>query len=74
MKGVILNGVDAAVASFEKTIGYTSNFGECLLVKRSQLDADSGKLWHISVAFRVMMTLLVGSSLYANHEATFKYD
>merc|ERR1711892_1128 len=57
MKGIILNGVDAAVASLEKTIGYTSNFG---------------KLWHISVAFRVMMTLLAGSSLYANHEATFK--
>ena len=54
---VILGGVNAAVEAFEKTLGYASTFG---------------KLWYLTVAFRVMITLLVGTSLYANHESTFR--
>lgn len=57
MKQTTMGGVDAAVASFEKTIDYSSNFA---------------KLWHISIAFRIMITILIGSALYANHETTFK--
>ena len=55
---VILGGVNAAVEAFEKTLGYASTFG---------------KLWYLTVAFRVMITLLVGTSLYANHESTFRW-
>merc|ERR1711892_1512191 len=46
----------AAVEAFENTLGYSSRFG---------------KLWYLTVAFRVMITVLVGTSLYANQESTF---
>ena len=54
---VILGKEGAAVEAFEKTLGYSSKFG---------------KLWYLTVAFRVMITLLVGTSLYANQESTFQ--
>ena len=53
----ILGREGAAVEAFENTLGYSSKFG---------------KLWYLTVAFRVMITVLVGTSLYANHESTFQ--